>query len=251
MKVIILAAGIGKRLGPTSDNKPKCLLQFDGISLLRQHLNYLTKFGVNEIVIVYGFRKDLIDAEIREIKAEVPVRTVLNPDFTLGSVVSFWSAREILKSGEDIILMDADVLYDPAILKALIDTPYKNCFLLDRDFEPGEEPVKLCIRNGHLIEFRKQIAKDLVFEAQGESVGFFRFNPEMAEKLAGRAQDYIDDGKHAEPYEEVIRDLLLLEQAAFAFEDITGIPWVEIDFPEDIVKASQIMKNMQSRHYRN
>jgi len=82
MKVIILAAGIGKRLGPNSDNKPKCLLQFNGASLLRQHLDNLSKFGVDEIVIVYGYRKELIDAEIRKIKAGIPVRTVFNPDFT-------------------------------------------------------------------------------------------------------------------------------------------------------------------------
>ena len=134
MKVIILAAGVGKRLGPNSDNKPKCLLQFDGISLLRQHLDNLTKFGVGETVIVYGYRKELIDAEIARIRAGIPVRTIFNPDFTQGSVVSFWCAREVFRSGEDIILMDADVLYDPDILKALIETPHKNCFLLDRDF---------------------------------------------------------------------------------------------------------------------
>ena len=64
MKVIILAAGIGKRLGPNSDNKPKCLLQFAGISLLRQHLENLSKFGVDEIVIVYGYRKEFIHAQI-------------------------------------------------------------------------------------------------------------------------------------------------------------------------------------------
>src|SRR3970040_855553 len=117
MKVVILAAGIGKRLGSNSDNKPKCLLQFAGISVLRQHLDNLTKFGVDEIVIVYGYRKELIDAEIRQIKAGIPVRTIFNPDYTQGSVVSFWGAREVFRSGEDIILMDADVLYDPDILK--------------------------------------------------------------------------------------------------------------------------------------
>ncbi|MBF8269222.1 MAG: ADP-glucose pyrophosphorylase [Gammaproteobacteria bacterium] len=251
MKVVILAAGIGNRLGPNSDNKPKCLLQFEGISLLRQHLDNLSKSSVTEIVIVYGYQKELIDAEIRQIMTGIPVRTVFNPEYTQGSVVSFWCARGILQSGEDVVLMDADVLYDPDILKKLLETPKQNCFLLDRDFVPGDEPVKLCIRNGQVIEFRKQIDKDLVFEAQGESVGFFRFNPAMAAKLADRAQYYMDYGKQAEPYEEVIRDLLLSEQASFTFEDITGLPWVEIDFPEDINRASQIMKNLRAQQYRN
>jgi len=251
MKVIILAAGIGKRLGPDSDNKPKCLLKFGGRSLLHQHLDNLQGHHVTEAIIVYGYRKELIDAEISRIQTNIPIKTIYNPDYTQGSVVSFWCARETMKSGVDIILMDADVLYDPAVLQSLIDTQKQNCFLLDRDFEPGDEPVKLCVRDGLLVEFRKIIDTDLMYEVQGESVGFFRFNHAMAAKLADHSQYYIDNGRHNEPYEEVIRDLLLMEQRAFAYEDITGLPWIEIDFPEDIQQAEQMVNTMSARRYRN
>ena len=246
MKAIILAAGIGKRLGPTSENKPKCLLKFGGISLLQRHLQNLMKFSVSEIVIVYGYQKDLIDVEISQFNSEIPLTTIYNPDYTRGSVVSLWCAIKFLKGGTDIILMDADVLYDPRILQRLIQSENKNSFLLDREFEPGDEPVKLCIRNDKIIEFRKEIDQELEFDDQGESVGFFRFTPEIAGKLGDRAQQYINNGRHEEPYEESIRDLLLSEQDSFAFEDITGLPWVEIDFPEDLERANRLLTNINS-----
>lgn len=246
MKVIILAAGVGKRLGPKSKNKPKCLLEFGGISLLHRHLNNLISFSVSEIIIVYGYQRELIDAEINELDLTIPLTTVYNPDYTMGSVVSFWCTKIFLESGTDIILMDADVLYHPRVLQTLFETQKPNCFLLDRKFDAGDEPVKLCIRNNEIIEFRKQIDRGLEFDLQGESVGFFRFAPEMAGKLADRAQFYMDNDRYEEPYEEVIRDLLLTDSQAFAFEDITGLPWVEIDFPEDIAKAGGILSNINS-----
>jgi choline kinase len=251
MKVIILAAGVGKRLGRNSENKPKCLLEFDGITLLHRHLINLARFGANEVIIVYGYQRELIDTELRRINTSLPVTVLYNPDYTQGSVVSFWCARGALRSGADIILMDADVLYEPEVLRILFESGSNNCFLLDRDFEPGDEPVKLCIRDGRPVEFRKQIARDVRFDLQGESVGFFRFTPAMAAKLADRAQYYIDHGLREEPYEEVIRDLLLAEARSFTFADITGLPWIEIDFPEDIARARQIMNTVRSQQLRN
>lgn len=251
MKVIILAAGIGKRLGSTSESKPKCLLKFGGTSLLHRHLKNLTNFPVSEIILVYGYQRELIDVEINQFNLKIPLTTIYNPDYTMGSVVSFWCTNNFLKSGTNIILMDADVLYDPRILQTLFETQKLNCFLLDRKFEPGDEPVKLCIRNGEIIEFRKRVDRALDFDKQGESVGFFRFAPEMAGKLADRAQFYIDNDRHEEPYEEVIRDLLLTEKQAFAFEDITGLPWIEIDYPEDIAEADRILTSINSTQARN
>ena len=244
MKAIILAAGVGKRLGPAAENKPKCLLKFGGRSLLQRHLYNLMSLSVSEIVIVYGYKKNLIDAEISQFDSEIPLTTIYNPDYTMGSVVSLWCAINFLKGGTDIILMDADVLYDPRILQGLIQSEHKNCFLLDREFEPGDEPVKLCIRNGEIVEFRKQIDQELEFDDQGESVGFFRFTPDIAGKLGDRTQYYIDNGRHEDPYEESIRDLLLSERHRFAFEDITGLPWIEIDFPEDMERANRLLTNI-------
>lgn len=237
MKAIILAAGIGNRLESASHNRPKCLLELGGKTLLERHIENLTALDITEINIVTGFESRLIEDYLQTLKTGL-IKTIFNPDYTQGSVISFYSGKELSHQDEDIILMDADVLYSRKILERLINSKLNNVFLLDRNFESGEEPVKLCVKDQQLIEFRKQIDKNLDFDYQGESVGFFKFTAEVFRQLLSIAEKYINNGQTEQPYEEVIRDLLLDKPALFHFEDITGLPWIEIDFPEDIQRAT-------------
>jgi len=236
MKALILAAGVGQRLAV---NHPKCLLRFGGQTLLERHIRSLRALGVDSLAIGVGYESQAIAAELASIGAQEFVSTVYNPDYTRGSILSLWTLKELLRQGEDMVLMDADVLYDGRILERLVTTPFLNCFLMDRNFEGGEEPVKLCVRGKQLVEFRKRLAPDLAYDYSGESVGFFRFSRSMAARLAERTEDYVQDGRLDEPYEEVIRDLLLESPEEFGFEDVTGLPWVEIDFPQDIERAQK------------
>ena len=237
MQAIILAAGVGERLGAATAGKPKSLLEMGDSSLLLRHCRALRALGFDKIHVVTGFGADLIEAEIATLPDPDRIRRMINKDFRLGSVISLWTARDVLRSGEPVLLMDADVLCDTRILARLAETSVANCFLLDRDFEPGDEPVKLCVRDGQIVEFRKQLATGLECDLQGESVGFFRFAPEMAAALAARCEEYVAQGLVHEPYEEAIRDLVLGAPAEFGYEDITGIPWIEIDFPGDVARA--------------
>lgn len=236
MKAIILAAGVGRRLGI---DHPKCLLEFNGRSLLQRHLDLLKQLGVEEVVVGVGHLADQVIMSIEQYGHNDFTRTIHNPRYEQGSVISLWTLRDELAYGGDILLMDADVLYDQRMLQRLITTDHENSFLLDRSFEEGDEPVKLCVRDGQLIEFRKQLAFDLDYDFYGESVGFFRFGSTISQRLAERTEEYLSNGLFEEHYEEAIRDLILETPEAFAFEDITGIPWIEIDFPEDIQRAKQ------------
>ena len=237
MNAVILAAGVGQRLGDISDNKPKCLLEFDEVSLLQRHLHILKHYGIEKIIVVTGYQSSLVEQEISGSSAGNITFTVHNLDYKKGSMISMLVGLAELDSDQDFILMDADVLYDHRMIGKLINSENNNCFLLDRDFVPGDEPVKLCVRDGKLIEFRKQIDKDMKFDFQGESVGFFRFAGETAAMLISKARAYLNRGDDKQPYEECIRDLLLEHPDYFMFEDITGLPWIEIDFPDDVMRA--------------
>lgn len=240
MRAVILAAGIGKRLEAPDGRRPKCLLHFGGKSLLARQLESLRRHGVTDVVIVTGYAADLVESEIDALRLNPRPLTVRNADFERGSVVSLWCAREHLARGDDeIVLMDADVLFDDRVLSRLLRSPRSDCILLDRDFEPGEEPVKLCLRAGVVVEFRKRVPEDLEFDDSGESVGFFRFSPATAAELSRRTVQYVDGGKRDEPHEEVIRDLVLDAPARFSFEDVSGLPWIEIDFPDDVRRAER------------
>ena len=151
MKAIILAAGVGNRLAELSGGLPKCLLEFNGVNLLTRHIRILEQNRIPELLIVTGYRSDAISSVLAELSTTIEISTIYNPDFRAGSILSLYTAKETLSGGVDVLLMDADVLYHPDILKRLIESRHPNCFLLDRDFIPGPEPVKLCVKGGRLV----------------------------------------------------------------------------------------------------
>jgi choline kinase len=218
-------------------------LHFGGRSLLQRHLAILRAAGVGDVSIVVGYREEAIRNELNG-EAGAPPRLIVNHDFEKGSIVSLLACRQVLESGAPVILMDADVLYDARLMARLLESSKRNCLLLDRDIEPGEEPVKLCVSNGHIVDFHKR--PKVPHEWHGESVGFFRFTPDAAAELATRAQGYVDAGETHLEYEEPIRDMILAgPPGRFGFEDISGLPWTEIDFPEDVVKAPVLLPSLR------
>jgi len=237
VRACILAAGVGNRLGEVDDKPPKALLEFGGKSLLARHLANLARIGVESVVIGTGYRAADLKAEAAAASFPGEIDFVHNPDFEEGSVITMAVLGEAMIDADGpVILMDADVLYDPRLMAQLAGSTHANCLLVDRDFEEGDEPVKICVRGeSDLVDFRKIV--DAPFDWSGESVGFFKWSPAMAENLTRRAEEYIARGVRDAPYEEVIRDAILAAPADFGFEDITGTPWVEIDFAEDVTRA--------------
>ena len=233
-RALILAAGRGRRMG--IGVPPKALLRFCDKSLLARHLDILDACGVRQVAITIGYRAPDLRNEVARLERSGSVALIENPSFRDGSIVSLWHGRDVLRSGVPILLMDADVLYDRRLIMRLLDSPHENVFLLDRAIEPGEEPVKLCIDNGCIVDFHKRPQRG--HEWHGESVGFFRFSPRIAAELADRVEGYVMAGRTDLEYEEPIRDMVLAHEARdFGFEDISGLPWIEIDFPEDAQRA--------------
>lgn len=239
MKAIMLAAGLGNRLGRgTGGQPPKALLSFGGKSLVQRHIEILIAHGISELVMVIGYQKHMLEAAITELGAGDYVTMLHNPFFHEGAVVSLWTARDHLRGGDDILFMDADVLYHPVLIERLVQTKHANCLLIDRNLDPGEDPVKLCVRDGDIVEFGKKVTGD--FDLMGEWPGFMRLSAPMAAKLADRCQAFLENNRAIEPYEPAIRELIQSEPPrAFGFEDITGLPWIEIDFLEDVVRAEE------------
>jgi choline kinase len=249
MRAIILAAGRGLRLVQPEDKQlPKCLLRFDGKSLLERHLRMLRGAAVEEIVIALGFRHELIEAELDRLAWQPRPEIVLNRRFELGSVLTLHAVADAMTRGGDILLMDADVLYDERIMDALVAgrSPV-NRVLIDRDFEDGEEPVKVCLRGGVPMELRKQLAADIEYDTIGESVGFFRFTQSAARRLAALVADYVASGRAQMPHEEAVRDLLIERTQLVEVADVTGAPWIEIDYAQDLQRAAnEVLPQLQA-----
>ncbi len=250
----MLAAGVGRRLYGDDYSQPsKALLEIGGRSLLSRHVEILKDQGIDELVMVVGHRKEELIAAAHEAEAQVAedmatedmakdgsgfIRSIFNPRYRGGPIISLWTASEVLRSGADVLFMDADVLYHPALMDRLINSPSANCFLLDRDIEPGDDPVRLCIRDGVPVEFGKKIEGD--FDLVGEWPGFMKMSPDIAHKVADACDVLMDEARLEVTYEEAMRAVIKNEPpGTFGFEDITDIPWIEIDFPADLLRAEK------------
>jgi choline kinase len=233
MIAIILAAGVGKRLA-SAHAGPKVLLEFGGRSLIDRRLDALSNAGVSQISITVGYQADALRAAVAG-RAE----SVYNPDYRQGSLVSLWVQRDRLRSGRSVMLMDGDVLCDQRMIDGLVAADGEGVLMVDRALEPGDEPVKACFRGEVLVDFRKR--PEHPHDWHGESVGFFKFSPAVAAALADACDAYVSAGRTGVEYEEAIRDLILGNPERFTYVDVSDLPWTEIDFPEDVEKARNIV----------
>jgi len=244
MTAIVLAAGVGKRLLAVSDGRPKCLIEIGGRSLLARLLAGLARAGVADAVVVTGFGAEAVAEAVAATSArDIRVRCVVNPRYTEGAILSLWTAREVLRAGP-VLVMDADVLCAQTMLERLVRSPHPNCFLLDGSVASTGEEQMLLVRGGRVRDIVRGGAPG--FELQGESVGFLKLSAAAGALLETLLAARVAAGHTGIEHEEVYPDLLA--RVDVGFERVDGLPWTEIDFPEDVVRAErEILPRLEER----
>lgn len=241
MNAVIYAAGRALRLGPKSAECPKILLPIGGQTLLERHVALLREAGVDRIAVVTGHRRELVADEIARLRTRwaAPIEELYNAEFAQGSVLSMAASVPWLKAQRDpVLIMDGDVLYDQRLLTRLVQSAQPTVLLLDRGYSTADDdPVLVPVRQGRPFEFLKrwQGTADLV----GESIGFFKLAVSdlalLFEEIAARCVP----ARQGESYDEVLR--AMVQAGRFGYEDVTGVPWTEIDFPDDIAFAETVV----------
>ena len=234
MKAAILAAGIGNRLKPITDKTPKPLIRVGGRTILERMLGSLVEEGIKDICIVTGHLKEQIkDFAGKEYKG-AKIKYLVNPDYRLGSILSLYTAREEF-AGEDTLLMDADVIFEHRVLKTLVDSKHENCFLIDKNFEDSGEEMKIASLDKRVVQVARKITRE--HDEVGEGVGFMKISPACHGQLSNALERRICLNNVCD-YEMALDDFV--KNAQTGFEDITGMRWTEVDFPEDIAKAESL-----------
>ena len=176
MKVVILSAGQGKRLSPLTDDRPKCLVELSGRTVLHWQLAHLASVGVSEAVVVTGFRADRVDDEVAGLDLPgMTVRTLFNPFYALsGNLATCWLARAELAGGA--LLLNGDSLIAPGIVKRLIAAPPADITVtIDRKPSYDADDMKVLTEGDKLTAIGKAITAH-----DAESIGFLRFSAEGA-----------------------------------------------------------------------
>jgi choline kinase len=230
MRGIVLAAGKGSRLNGTAADKPKCLVELGGLTLIERQIRALENAGVDDIAIVVGCQAE----RVRE-RCGAAMTYVENADFAqTNSLYSLWMARALLYEG--FVVLNCDVLFPPVLLDDLLASRHDAALLADyrQPSQPlyGDEEMKIRIRGGRVLEMSKAMRPE---DADAENLGVVKFGPASAPRLIEIMDAIVGAGGR--------RDWAPKAFSAFAAErplyaiGTRGYPWIEIDFPEDYHRA--------------
>ena len=235
MKAIILSAGQGSRLGHLVDDRPKCLIEFNGRSLLDRQLDTLEACGVHEAVVVTGFHDELVDEAIARRSGGPSVRTIFNPFYKVAdNTGSLFMAREELAS--DCLVWNGDTLVSRALMARVVGNERAGiCVTIDRKDSYDEDDMKVVEEDGRLRAIGKRIAQGV----NAESIGLLAFRSGGAEEF----RDAIDRVMRT-PEGTTIWYLRVIHHLAQNGEvwtfDINGEEWAEVDFPADVETANAL-----------
>ena len=232
MKGIILAAGRGSRLNGGSGDMPKCLVTVGGETLLSRNVRILRAAGIDEIVIVVGCAAETV-------RRTMPgVTFVENAIFAqTNSLYSLWLSREHLTDG--FIVMNCDVLLHPQLVMDLLSSRHEDALLLayrDEDTEYGDEEMKVRVRCGRVVDISKTMAPE---DADGENLGVAKFGPAGARLLFEEAGTLVGAGEVKAWVPRAFKEFA--QRRPLHAIGTRGLPWTEIDFPDDYRRAVEVV----------
>jgi choline kinase len=230
MTGILLAAGVGSRLRPHTDSLPKCLLPVGREALLPRSLRALRGAGITECVLVTGYLHALVQDAVATLHLPITVRFVHNAQYaSTNNNYSLWLALQS-EPRDDVLVLDADILFDPRLLDILLSDAAPDALLMRRDDGLGPEEIKVEVERGFVRKIGKGVPPS---RAAGESIGIERFSRTTAEKLATILEHRRDRNEF---YEASFQDMIDAGVPIAAIPT-RGLACMEIDTPEDLRAA--------------
>ena len=245
---VILAAGMAKRLRPLTDTMPKCLLKVGGRTLLERIVDAMHQAGISEFVVVTGYRgemiRDYLTSHFNASKANIFERSALTYHFTFlhnadyehnNNIYSLWMAGQVVR-GREFLLMDSDILCDPAAVVCIAQQP-DSALALNRH-ELGDEEMKVVVdADGRITEISKTCSPET---AMGESVGIEKFSASYSEALFRELDQMILQEQLVDIFYERCFERLIPQGHTFHVVDTTDYFSYEIDTPEDYQHVQEL-----------
>ncbi|MBU2983286.1 phosphocholine cytidylyltransferase family protein [Lentibacter algarum] len=233
---VILAAGIGSRLSPLTDNSAKCLLSVGGSVILERMIRNCLSCGLSQFVLVLGHRADEIKKFVDKTFRGIRVTYVINDRYReTNTGYSLMLAAPAIGSAE-FIKFDADVVFDAKILRQLVDSHQANMLCIDRNIALEDEEVKVITDDQmRVLEVGKSVDSKL---ALGESIGIEKISGKTGSLLFAQLTQMMESYENLQQYYEAAYAMLVTQGVVFSALDITGLNWTEIDTAEDFAAAN-------------
>lgn len=236
LKAVILAAGQSKRLRPLVKDTPKCLLRFNGDTILSFHIKSLLRCGISQVLVVVGYKRDQMEEYIRKLKIGT-VKLVVNSLYRrTDNAHSVALALECLDSAGSCVILDGDIIFDFALLQELVSSDYPNALIADNSGEIAAEDSKVLIEDGFVKAIGKGVSGNAVYTSLIKLSGRFldQFKEEVGKPKYLRTW-------YSEPLNEVLgaypRDVTALLT--------NGRARFDIDTHSEYLEAKRIFKEMK------
>ncbi|MBU2933893.1 sugar phosphate nucleotidyltransferase [Vibrio cyclitrophicus] len=237
MIAVILAAGVGSRLRPMTNDKPKCLVTTAGKTILQYQLDTYKEAGIKELVIVVGYEGQAIKDYCKHIK-DFNITIVENTIYEdTNNMYSFYLAKEYVK-GKAFILNNADLSVDSSLVSKMLSDSRSDLVAVDAGLF-NDESMKVSLNSDNkIIDISKQVSESNSF---GCSIDFYKFSEESSDLFFNELENIIEVDKNLKDWTEVAMQRLFQSQALkFEAFDIEGLPWVEIDNYDDLALSDEI-----------
>ncbi|MDE6097910.1 MAG: aminotransferase class I/II-fold pyridoxal phosphate-dependent enzyme [Muribaculaceae bacterium] len=249
MQAIILAAGMGRRLGEFTADNTKCMLEVNGVRLIDRLLTQLQKFGVSRIVVVVGYEGNKLKTYITKNYPSWPIEFVENPIYDkTNNIYSLWLARGYMRE-EDTILLESDLIFEDAVLEAIFETEISNCALVSK-YETWMDGTMVRIdEDNNIVNFiPKKAFKYSDTEFYYKTVNIYKFTREfLVDHYLPFLDAYIKVLGNNEYYEQVLRVITLIDNSEMKALCISGKKWYEIDDVQDLRIAETIFAEPEQK----
>lgn len=244
MKAIILAAGTASRLRPLTEHTPKCLLEIGQRTLLGRSMDALIENGIRDFVIVTGYLHEMIEQFVAKTYGDsINVTFIHNAVYdSTNNIYSLWLARPEAE-GQDILLLDSDLLYDGNIIKEVLAVDAPSVLTLIRH-ELGEEEMKVVTdEKGEILEISKTCS---VSDACGESLGIEKMGKEYTRALYRELEPMMNEEHLENKFYELAFERLIPQGHTFKVIDVTNFFSCELDTVEDFMTAKEKLEALEA-----
>lgn len=239
MKALILAAGQGTRLRPLTDERPKCLVELAGKSLLERQATVLRRAGVQDLTVVSGYRADQIAAR--------GFATRVNPRYaSTNMVATLFSAADLMVDGQDLLICYGDIIYEERVLSSLLSVDAPVTVMIDRQWlrywrlrldDPLTDAETLKLGPGGRLQELGKKPHDYS-EIEGQYMGLIKIRADHVEKFkqvyASMDRTATYDGKDFDNMYMTSFIQYLIDQAWDVRVAETDNGWLEVDSVSDL-----------------
>lgn len=249
MQAIILAAGMGRRLGEFTANNTKCMLEVNGVRLIDRMLNQLSKFNLSRIVIVIGYEGQNLKNYITKNYPDWNIEFIENRVYDkTNNIYSLWLARGFMAEDETLLL-ESDLIFEDSVLSMAIDSSYTDCALVSK-YETWMDGTMVRIDNdNNIVNFiPKKAFKYADTDSYYKTVNVYKFSKEfIVNHYLPFLEAYIKVLGENEYYEQVLRVITLIDNCGIKALPITGLHWYEIDDVQDLRIAETIFASPEDK----